>query len=43
MEVFLLLNGYEIKAPVDEQEKLILKIATARCPKKTLQSGSSEE
>lgn len=27
MEVFLLLNGYEIKASVDEQEAVILSIA----------------
>lgn len=27
MEVFLLLNGYEIKASVDEQESVILSIA----------------
>jgi death-on-curing protein len=27
MEVFLVLNGYEIKAPVDEQERVILDVA----------------
>ena len=27
MEVFLLLNGYEIEAPVDEQEQIILQVA----------------
>lgn len=27
MEIFLLLNGYEIEAPVDEQESLILQVA----------------
>ena len=28
MEVFLLLNGYEIKASVEEQERLIMSIAS---------------
>lgn len=28
MEVFLVLNGFEIKAAVDEQEKLILQVAS---------------
>jgi death on curing protein len=28
MEVFLVLNGYEINAPVDEQEKVILTVAS---------------
>ncbi len=27
MEVFLVLNGYEIRAPVDEQERVILQVA----------------
>ena len=27
MEVFLVLNGFEIKASVDEQEKVILQLA----------------
>ena len=27
MEVFLILNGYEIEAPVDEQERVILQLA----------------
>jgi death-on-curing protein len=36
MEVFLVLNGCEIKAPVDEQEKLILKIATGSMSKDDL-------
>jgi death-on-curing protein len=28
MEVFLVLNGYEIRAPVDEQEQIILIVAS---------------
>lgn len=28
MEVFLLLNGYEISAQVDEQEQIILSVAS---------------
>ena len=28
MEVFLVLNGYEIEAPVDEQEHVILQVAS---------------
>jgi death-on-curing protein len=28
MEVFLVLNGYEIAAPVDEQERLMLDVAS---------------
>lgn len=28
METFLLLNGYEIEAPVDEQEQIILQVAS---------------
>jgi death-on-curing protein len=30
MEVFLLLNGYEIAASVDEQERLMLDVAAAK-------------
>lgn len=30
MEVFLLLNGYEINTPVDEQEEIILSVASGR-------------
>ena len=29
MEVFLVLNGYEIRAPVDEQERVILQVAAS--------------
>ncbi len=36
IEVFLVLNGYEIKAPVDEQENLILMIATGSMSKEDL-------
>ena len=28
MEVFLVLNGYEIEAPVEEQERIILEVAS---------------
>ena len=30
MEIFLVLNGYEISAPVDEQEQIILQIASSK-------------
>jgi death-on-curing protein len=30
MEVFLVLNGFEIHAPVDEQEELILHVASGK-------------
>ena len=30
MEVFLLLNGLEIRAPVDEQEQIVLQVASGR-------------
>lgn len=33
METFLVLNGYEIDAPIDEQEKIILDVATSRIDK----------
>ena len=30
MEIFLVLNGYEINAPLDEQEQIILDVAAGR-------------
>lgn len=36
MEVFLLLNGHEIDAPVDEQEKLILALASGQLSREEL-------
>ncbi len=30
MEIFLLLNGYEIKTDIDEQEDIILEIAAGK-------------
>lgn len=30
MEIFLILNGYEIKASIDEQEQLILAVASGQ-------------
>lgn len=30
MEVFLFLNGYEIDAPVDDQERVILDVAASK-------------
>jgi death-on-curing protein len=33
MEVFLLLNGYEIHATVDEQEDVILRVASGSMPR----------
>jgi death-on-curing protein len=34
MEVFLILNGYEIDAPVDEQEQVILQFAAGELERK---------
>jgi death on curing protein len=34
MEIFLLLNGYEIIANIDEQEEIILKIASGKVDNK---------
>ncbi len=36
MEVFLMLNGYEIVAPVDEQEPLMLDLATGHVTREQL-------
>ena len=36
MEVFLLLNGYEIDADVDEQERVILGVAASKSPREEL-------
>ena len=36
MEVMLILNGFEIEAEVDEQEKLILGIASSEIPRNEL-------
>lgn len=36
MEVFLFLNGHEISAPVDEQEKLFLKLANGKLTRQEL-------
>jgi death-on-curing protein len=36
MEVFLILNGYEIAASVDEQEQLILQLAAGKVERETL-------
>jgi death-on-curing protein len=30
MEVFLVMNGYEIEAAIDEQEEIILKLASSK-------------
>ena len=30
MEVFLVMNGYEIEAPIDEQEEIMLKLASSK-------------
>jgi len=34
METFLILNGFEIQATVDEQEKIILKLAAGKMDRK---------
>lgn len=36
MEVFLLMNGYEIIAPVDEQEKVFLNLASGKFSREQL-------
>ena len=36
MEVFLLLNGFEIVAPVDEQERLMLDLAAGKMSREQL-------
>ena len=36
MEVFLILNGHEIRASVDEQESLILGVASGQVSKESL-------
>jgi death-on-curing protein len=36
METFLLLNGYEIAAPIEEQELLILAVAAGTCEREFL-------
>ena len=38
METFLILNGYEIEAIVDEQEKIILDLAAGKLTRKELTS-----
>jgi death-on-curing protein len=38
MEVFLVLNGYEISASVDDQEKVILSVAAGKTSRKELES-----
>ena len=35
MEMFLLLNGYELLAPVDEQERIILQVASGNMQRDT--------
>ena len=39
MEVFLVLNGYEIEAPVDEQGRVFLSLAAGRLNEKSLPTG----
>jgi death-on-curing protein len=36
MEVFLLLNGFEICASVDEQEEVMIKLAEGKLPREEL-------
>ncbi len=38
MEVFLIMNGYEIKANVDAQEKMILQIASGQSDRSSLEN-----
>ncbi len=39
MEVFLVLNGYEISASVDEQEEIILSVASGQMSRAELANG----
>ncbi len=36
MEVFLILNGFEIAAPAEEQERVILQVAAGECPREAI-------
>ena len=36
METFLILNGFELEAPVDEAEQLILRLASGQLPREEL-------
>jgi death on curing protein len=38
MEVFLVLNGYEVHAPVDDQERLMLAVASGALDRERLAS-----
>ncbi len=39
IEVFLVLNGYEITASVDEQEEIVLTVANGACPEQNSANG----
>ncbi len=43
MEVFLMLNGYEVKASTDEQEQLILSVASGRVAREELAFWISQQ
>lgn len=43
MEVFLLLNGYEISAPLDEQEQIILSVASGGMSREELSNWLSQK
>lgn len=36
METFLVLNGYELRATVEEAERIILDVASGRCTREQL-------
>jgi death-on-curing protein len=36
MEVYLVLNGFELTAPIDEQERLMLDLADGKVPREQL-------
>ncbi len=42
MEVFLLLNGFEVESPVDAQEELMLKLAQGQLPREDLETWLAE-
>jgi death-on-curing protein len=40
MEVYLVLNGFELTAPIDEQERLMLDLADGKVTREQLSTGS---
>ena len=42
METFLVINGYELDAPVDEQEAIILKLASGKLNREAFTNWAKE-